>query len=103
MTQYNILGIKLCNLQRNQLKSGIKNGTDITLNVSSNVIGNSNDEANFPHKLLLTSMQVSRLRKTFANDSSGTIKLSKTQLSKNKKSGGFLGRLFRLLLKLVCL
>ena len=37
---------------------GIKNGTEVTLNLSSNLIGNSNDETNFPHKLLLTNTQV---------------------------------------------
>ena len=33
------------------------------------------DENNFPHKLLLTNTQVSRLRKAFANNSSANIKL----------------------------
>ena len=39
-------------------------------------------ENNFPHKLLLTNTQVSKLRKAFANNSSANIKLSKTQLHK---------------------
>ena len=38
MTQYNALNIKLSNLQFNKLKSGIKSGTEITLNLSSNLI-----------------------------------------------------------------
>ena len=46
----------------------MKNGTELTLNLSSNVIGDSKDEANFPHKLLLTDTQVSRLRTAFANN-----------------------------------
>ena len=46
------------------------------------MIGNSNDETNFSHKLLWTIRQVSNLRKAFANNSSPDIKLSKTQLSK---------------------
>ena len=37
--------------QLNKLKCGIKNGTEVTLNLSSNLIGNSNDETNF-HKLI---------------------------------------------------
>ena len=53
MTQYNTLNIKLCNSQLNKLKSGIKNRTKVTLKISSNVVGDSNDENNFPHKLLL--------------------------------------------------
>ena len=36
MTQYNCLNVKLSNSQLNKLKSGIKNGTQVTLNLSSN-------------------------------------------------------------------
>ena len=54
MTQYNTLNLKLSNLQINKLKSGTKNGTEVTLKISSIVVGDSNDENNFPHKLLLT-------------------------------------------------
>ena len=57
------------------------------------------NEANFPHQLLLTNTQVSNLRKAFANNSSANIKLSKAQLSKTIQSGGFLGRLLCPLLK----
>ena len=53
------------------------------------MIGNSDDETNFPHKLLLTNRQVANLRKAFANHTSAGIKLSKAQLTKMKK-GGFL-------------
>ena len=48
-----------------------------------------NDENNFPHKLLLTNTQVSKLRKAFANGSSANATLSKTQLHKIGQSGGF--------------
>ena len=65
----------------NKLKLGIKNGTEVTLETSSNAIGDSNDENNFPHQLL-TNRKVSKLQKTFANNSSANIKLSKTQLHK---------------------
>ena len=57
------------------------------------------DETNFPHKLLLTNRQVANLRKSFPNNLSTDIKLSKTQLSKMMQSGGFLGGLLGLLLK----
>ena len=53
------------------------------------MIGNSDDEANFPHTLLLTNRQVANLRKDFANHTSTDIKLSKVQLTKMQK-GGFL-------------
>ena len=54
MTQYNTLNVKLSNSQLNKLKSGIKNGPEVTLKLSSTVVGDSNEENNFPHKLLLT-------------------------------------------------
>ena len=63
------------------------------------MIGNSDDNTNFPHELLLTNRQVSNLRKAFAKNTSTDIKLSKTQLSKIVQSGGFLGRLLGPLLR----
>ena len=78
MTQNNTLNAKLSNSQLNKLKSAIKNWTEVTLNLSSNIIGDSNNflinEYNFPHKLLLPNTQVSRLRRAFANNSSANIK-----------------------------
>ena len=35
----------------------MKDGTEVTLNLSSNIIDDSNDETNFSHKLLLTERQ----------------------------------------------
>ena len=99
MTQCNTLNVKLSNSKLNKLKSGIKNGTERTLNLPSNMIGNSNDETNFPHKLLLTSRKVLRLRKASANNSSANIKLSKTQVHKIGQSRGLLGRMLGPLLK----
>ena len=71
----------------------------MVLNLSSNVICNSNSETNFQHLLLLPNRQVSRLRTVFANNLSANIKLSKTQLHKIGQSGGFLGRISQPLLK----
>ena len=99
MTPYNTLNAKLSNSQLNKLKFGTKNGTEVTLEISSNVVSDSNDDNNFPHKLLLTSKQLSKLRKAFAKDSSANIKLWKTQLYKLVQSREFLGRLLRSLLK----
>ena len=89
MTQYNTLNLRLSNSQLNKLKSELKNGTDVVSSLSSNMIGNSDDEAIFPHKLLLSNRQVANLRKTFANHTSTDIKLLKAQLTKMQK-GGFL-------------
>ena len=58
MTHYNTLNVKLSNSQLSKLKSKIKNGTKVTLNLSSNLIGNYNDETNFPNKILFTDAQV---------------------------------------------
>ena len=102
MTECNSLNVKPSNSQLNELKSAIKNETDVVLRLSSNMIGNSGDEANFPHKLLLTNRQVASLCKAFSNYLSTDIKLSKAQLTKMIQLGGFLGILLGPLLKLVC-
>ena len=93
MTQYNKANIKLSISLLNKLKSAIKNETEVIIRISPNMIGNSNDETNFLHELLLTDRQVSSIRKAFSNNSSANIKFSKTQVSKMIQSGGFLGKL----------
>ena len=80
MTQYNSLNVKFSNSQLSKLKSAIKNENDVVLRLSSNMVGNSNDNTNFPYELLNCYFKLN-------------IKLSKTQLSKMIQSGGFLGRL----------
>ena len=49
MTQYNTFNVKLYYSQLNKLKFGIKNGTEVTLKISSNVVGDSNDDNNFQY------------------------------------------------------
>ena len=78
MTQYSTLDVKLFISQLNKSRSAIKNGTEVNLYLSSNLIGNFNDGTNFPHKLLLTNTQVSKICKAFANGLSVNIKFSKT-------------------------
>ena len=92
MIQYNTLNVKSSDSQLNQLKSRIKNGTELTLKISSNVVGDSNNGNNFLQKLLLTNTQVS-------NGSSADVKSSKIQLCKIGQLGGFLCRLLGPLLK----
>ena len=90
----------MSNSQLNKLKSVIKNGSELTSELSSNVVGDSNDENYFFHKLFLTNTQVLRLCKAFANNSSANVKLSKTQFHIVGQSIiGFLGRLLGSLLK----
>ena len=80
MTQYNTLNLKLSNSQLNKLKLGIKNGTEVTLNLSTQIIINQH-----------TSFEVSwSLCVSFIRQ---YIKLSKTQLLKIVQSGGFLVRI----------
>ena len=82
MTQYNSLNVKLPSSQLNKLKSSIKNETDVVLRVSSNMIGDSNDNTNFPHEVLLTNRQVANIRKAFSNHS--LIALSYQKLNYQK-------------------
>ena len=46
MAQCNSLSVRPSNSQLNNLKSAIKNKTDFVLRLSSNMIGNSDDETN---------------------------------------------------------
>ena len=69
MTQYNTLNVKLSNSQLNKLKSGTKNCLEVTLKHLSNIVLDSNDKNNFPHKLLLTNTNILRLHKAFVNNS----------------------------------
>ena len=75
----------MSNSELNKLISAIRNKTQFSLNLSSNLIGNSNDETIFPHKLLFTNTQVSKIHKAFKN-----IKFLKTQLSQFIRSEGFI-------------
>ena len=49
MPQYNTLNVQFSNLQLNKLKSTIRYGTGVTLNLSSNIIGDSTGENSFSH------------------------------------------------------
>ena len=66
------------------------------MKISSNVVGDSNDENSFQHELLLTKTQVLRLRKAFANNSSANINRT---IAKIEQSREFQGRLLGILLK----
>ena len=93
------MDVKLSNLQLNKLKSAIKNETDVVLRLSSNMVGNSGENTNFPHDLLLTDRQAATILKAFANNLSTDIKFPKAQLSKMIQSGGFLDKLLGPLVK----
>ena len=77
MTKQNPLILKFSNSQLIELKPGMKNGNEVTWNLSSNLIATSNNETKFSNKLLLTDAQVSEICKPFANGSSANIKFFK--------------------------
>ena len=62
----------------------IKNETKVVLRLLSNMVGNSDDETNFPRKLLVTNRLVSNLRKAFANYlSTGLLTIYQLSIIKN--------------------
>ena len=68
MTQFNRGNVKLSRSQLTKVKAAIKNEIDVVIRLSPNMIGDSNDQTNFPHALLLTERQVSSIRKAFSNN-----------------------------------
>ena len=90
MIQHKTLNVKLSSSQLNKSESG-KN--KVTLQISWNVVGVSNDGNNFPHKLLLTNTQVSKLfEKKLLKTVYQLIKIIKNS-NTTRQSGEFLGRL----------
>ena len=77
-----LLGHVPANIFMTELETIIDTFVKKILRLSSNMIGNSNDETNFPLKLVLPDRQVARLPTTFANNSTANKNLSKTQTSK---------------------
>ena len=70
----------MSNSKLSKSKSDVKNGFEVTLNFSSNVIGDSNAETNFRYKFVLTYTEILSLLKVSANILLANTKLSKTQL-----------------------
>ena len=66
MNQYNTLNANSSSFQLNKLKSGIKNVTELTLNLGLVIL----KMKIFSRQTIITDTQVSRLRKAFANKSS---------------------------------
>ena len=88
--QHNTLNVKLSNSLLNKLKPEIKDGTGVTLSISSNVVSSSNYESSFTNKLLLTNTKILKICKAFANGLSANIEFPKAQLPKMIQSGRFL-------------
>ena len=61
MTQYNILNVELSNSQLNKLKLRKINGNEVAFKISAKFVGDSNDDNNFLHILLLTNTRYEAL------------------------------------------
>ena len=82
MIEYSKVNVKLSDTQ---LKS--QSGTTLRMNLKM-FDGNS-----LPHELSLTTRQKTKIRNAFNNNMATDLKLSKAQITKIIKSGGFLGSL----------
>ena len=85
----NTVNVKLTDTQLKKLKTGVKNKTGTTLRMSLKML----DGNGLPHELLLITRQKPKLINAFNNNMSTDVKLSKAQISKIIRSGGFLGSL----------
>ena len=76
MVEYTKVNVKLSDGQIK--KHDFKDNTGTTLRIDLKMF-NGND---FPHELLLTTRQKTKLRNAFNNNISADLKLSKTQINK---------------------
>ena len=95
MVEYPKENVKLSDSQIKKLKDAVKGNTGTTLRISLKMF----NENNFPHELLLTTRQKTKVRNAFNNNMSTDLKLSKAEINKIIQSGGFLGKLLGPLLK----
>ena len=89
MVECNTVNAKLSDSQLNKLKRAVKNKQGTTLRMNIKMLNGNN----LPHELLLTTRQTTKLRNAIENNMSTDVKLSKAQISKIMRSGGFLGSL----------
>ena len=89
MVEYSKVNVKLPDIQLKKQKTAVKNKPGTILRISLKLF-NGND---FPHELLLTTRQKTKLRNAFNNNMWTDLKLSRAQISKMIQSGGFLGTL----------
>ena len=76
--QYNTVDLQLPNSELSKLRSRIRTGTDVSLNLASNAAGKSNIKTHFSDKLLSINTQASNILEAFTNGSSANIKSSTT-------------------------
>ena len=71
MANYQKARVKLTNTQLNKLKSAAKNKTGTILRLNKKKF----EDEELPHELFLTTRQTTKIRNTFANNTSTDIKL----------------------------
>ena len=81
MATYIEYGVTLTDGQKSKLASAIRNKSPLTLRLKHSHL-RGNDE------LMLTSRQISKIKKSLANGSGSDIKISKTQIRNSVKHGG---------------
>ena len=81
MSSYFEYGVKLTNGQKSKLASAIRSNSPITLRLKHSHL-KGNDE------LMLTSRQISKIKKSLSNGTGTDIKISKKQVRKSVKHGG---------------
>ena len=89
MVEYTKINCKLTNVQINKLKKAVKSNEGATLRLG---IKNFNKDE-LSHELLLTTRQNTKPRNAINNNLATDIKLSKAQIKKLIRSGGFLAKL----------
>ena len=81
MTTYIEYRVKLTDGQKSKLASAIKNKSPLTLRLKHGHLRGSDE-------LMLTSRQISKIKKSIANGTGSDIKISKTQIRRSVKHGG---------------
>ena len=94
MVEYSKVNVKISDTQLKKLKTAVKKKTGTALRIILKIF-NGND---FPHELLWTTRQKTKLRNAFNKNMFicqyvTDLKFSKAQISKIIQSGGFLGSL----------
>ena len=99
MANYQEARVKLTNTQIKKLKSAAKNQTSTKLRINNKKL----EDEELLHELFLTTRQTTKIRNAFANNMSTDIRLSKAQIFKIIRSGGFLAKTLNKLGKKVLL
>ena len=81
MTTYIEYGVKLTDGQKLKLASAIRNKSPLTLRLKHEHLRGSDE-------LMLTSRQISKIKRSIANGTGSDIKISKTQIRRSVKHGG---------------